>query len=440
MAGKRLSIKQKREQRQRDVASQATSTGGDRFDKLISAVNKRLKGGGSIFRGTAIERQEYVRRSTGIPSVDYVLSGGPPKGGLIEIGGEYSSGKTTLALHMCAVEQQVQWALPPEQRRGIAWIALEPFSKRWARQNGFFLPFNEDTYVDHNTGEEKVYDAYAEASELELLRMQQMGIEDPYAEICPFVLVHEDRGDVALDAALDLIKSNLFSYVVVDSLGVAKSTKWLEEAEVQDSGDFDRTAKMIGDYTARACLALNKRYDANNQMADDGAFFNETTCIHLNHIVTNIGTMAMAPWKKYSIKGGEGNKHNHHAILFLYKGEQMMMERPGGSRYVYGQANKIICIKSKIGAPFKAGEFDFYFQPFGQFQAGDIDTAKDAVQLGLILGVFNRRGSHIDFGPNEHTSEEYTANGQDNFADLVRATPELFEALKLAVAAATKRL
>ena len=199
---------------------------------LIGDINKRLGGRGRVFRGNQIQEKTYRRRIIGIPSLDYVLCGGPPCGGLIEIGGPYSSGKTTVAIHACAAQQMRDWETPPEDRKAIGWIALEPFSKGWTRENGFFIPYSEEEYVDQKTGEIRIVDPYVGASPLEKRRMEQMGIEDPYMEISPFVLVEEERGDAAFDAALDMLRSNMFSIIVVDSLGIAKSTKWLEEGDV----------------------------------------------------------------------------------------------------------------------------------------------------------------------------------------------------------------
>ncbi len=376
----RKTIGQKRAERQAAQAAAPKATpGGDRIDKVVKSINTMLGGQGRVFRGSDIEKQQWERRSTGIPSLDYVLNGGLPVGGLVEIGGEFSTGKTTVCLHTC---KQVQRTT----EGAVGWVALEPFSKRWARENGFFIPFCEERG-----------DSYEAASELEKFRMEQAGITDPYQEVSPFVLVQEERGDVALDAALAMLESNQFEIIVVDSLGVAKSTKWITDNQVQDAGDFPREAKMIGDYTTRAGLMLNRRYDENGNKANDGEFTNRTTLIHLNHITTVVGTQARAAYKKYSLKGGEGNKHNHHAILFLWKGDQKRVELPGGRPYIFGQEIRVHCIKSKIGPPELEGSYDFYFQPYEQFQPGDIDVVKDAVGLALVAGVFEKSGAWYSY-------------------------------------------
>lgn len=419
MALGKKSVGQKRAARQQEIAkSTSKAKTSDPIDKLVAELNKRLGGQGRIYRGGEYQEQSFARRSTGIPTLDYILNGGMPKPGLVEFGGEFSSGKTTVAIHICAHEQKTN-------KGAVGWISLEPFSKRWARENGFFIPFSEELVTDSHTGEERPRDSFENATDIEKERMAEQGIEDPYSEVSKFVIVEEERGDTALQVAVDMLRSNLFAIIVVDSLGLAKSTSWLEERGVEDAGDYDRTPKMIGDYTARACLALNKRYDENNEIAKDGMYTNQTTLVNLNQIVTAIGTQAHLPWKKQTIKGGEGNKHNHHAIVFLSKGEQKYESTPHG-RYVYGQEIRTTCIKSKIGAPFREGSFDLYTQPHGAFKAGDIDLAKDATQLGIISGLIERSGAWYQLGDKE---EGIYANGLEAFQAKLREWPEMLEYL-----------
>lgn len=439
MAAKKLTIGQKREQRQAAKANVVVERkpGGDRIDALMAKLNKELDGIGRLHRGSEIEQRSYERRSTGIPSLDYCLGGGLPKGGVVEFGGEYSCGKTTACLHVCAHTQRTERAVAPTFG-AVFWAAIEPFSKRWARENGYFIPFSERLVIDPETGEEKPLDPFAEASALELFRMEQAGITDPYEEITPFVLLQDERGDALLDAVVDAIRSNLFSVVVVDSLGLAKPSKWLEEQSVRDSSDFDRSAKMIGDYTARALLGMNGKFDENNMSAKDGLYPNQTSVINIQQIVTKIGTQARAPWNLQTIKGGEGSKHNHHAIMFFYKGQPKSV-KVGDSTYVYGQELRMKCIKSKIGAPFRDGNVDFYFADYGAFRAGDFDVAADLLTLAVLAGTVQRSGSHYSVTTDDG-EEVKLGNGQEAAAAFLRENLDWFNYINATTQLALRKL
>jgi RecA/RadA recombinase len=430
MATYKKSIGQKREERQRELAKAPKSKSVDPMDKLVASLNAQLGGIGHVYTGASIRDTEFQRRTSGVPSIDYITNGGYPKGGLVEFGGEYSSGKTTLALEACAAEQRGDGG-------AVGWVALEPFSKRWSRERGFFLPFSEEEKANPDTGELTPIDSYDNATELERYRMEQAGITDPYAERSKFVLVQEERGDVALDAALTMLRSNLFAIIVVDSLGVAKSTKWLTEQEVQDAGDFPREARMIGDYTTRACLALNARYDENNQVAKDGSYRLQTTLIHLNHIGVAIGggTGPKAKHNQQTIKGGEGNKHNHHCIIFLWKGQQHKAEVGVGDDkrpYVYAQDINCIAIKSKIGPSHMQSSYTFYQQDWATFRMGDIDIAEDVVQIGLLAGLVIRSGAWLEYG-------DVRVQGREAFVTALREDPDTCGQLWQAALAALKR-
>jgi RecA/RadA recombinase len=415
---KKQTVGQKKEARDQATAQarKEAKSGGDRIDKIIKEVKAISGGQARIYRGSNIEQTVWKRRSSGIPSIDYITNGGYPKGGLIEFGGEYSTCKTTITLHACAHEQRTT-------KGAVAWIALEPFSKRWAREKGFFIPFSEELALDMETGEMVPLDSFANASELELFRMEQAGITDPYEEVSPFVLVQEERGDVALDMALKLIESNQFAIVVVDSLGVAKSTKWVEEGDVQSSDDFDRGPKMIGNYTARCLLLLNARYDENGDKCIDGDQRNETTVIHLNQITTAIGTQARAAHKVQTIKGGEGNKHNHHCIIFLSKGEELRVDVPGRGSVMYGREIRAIGLKSKLGPEQRKGSFDFYFNAFESFMPGDFDVVKDLIAHAIIAGVISQSGAWFDY-------EGERWQGRTKVEEFFRENIEWFEHLR----------
>lgn len=414
MAARKLTLQQ--QQKLRDeakanakAAAKSKAKSGDRIDEIVAQINGEMGGDGYVMRGTQVRQQMGKRVPTGNPALDYILCGGPPEGTLLEIGGPYSSGKTTSAIHILVTAQQTEWAKPFEQRRAQAWVAIEPFSKTWARENGYWIPFCEEEILDPDTGEMLPMDPWSAATAAEIRTYESLGLESPYSEITPFVLITSQIGDKALDASISLLESNRFTHIVVDSLGVVKSTKWVTEKDTQSAGDFSREPKMISDYTTRALVTLNCRYDDNGEPAKDGNNRNRTVIVHLNQIITNIGTDAHAAHKVFGIKGGEGNKHNHHAIVFMHRVKPLEVPLPGGKKLTYGQLVRAICIKSKIGAPFREAEYELYFEDYGHKLKGKLGVSKSLAELGVMLGIIEQSGAWLAFG-------DFKGNGWDGFA------------------------
>jgi recombination protein RecA len=76
----------------------------DAIVEICNAIKGKLDDPSVIYSvGTEVENFEAI--STGIPVVDECLSGGIPKGRIVEIFGPESSGKTTLMLHLAASAQ-----------------------------------------------------------------------------------------------------------------------------------------------------------------------------------------------------------------------------------------------------------------------------------------------------------------------------------------------
>lgn len=100
-----------------------------RHDQLVSLteqVNDKLGAEGKVYLGRDI--QVFERVPSGVLAFDAVSGGGLPRRLYTELYGRESSGKTTLALHMCAAVQR--------QGGNAAWVVGEEFDDDWAAKNG----------------------------------------------------------------------------------------------------------------------------------------------------------------------------------------------------------------------------------------------------------------------------------------------------------------
>lgn len=159
----------------------------------ISEVNKRL--GGPIIRPGS-EYPTPVRISTGSLSLDKALGGGWPKGRIVMLWGNRSSGKSTLALKSIA----------SAQRGGMRCLYIDAekaFDPSWAATNG----------VDNDS----------------LLVIRRNSLEE------------------ILDATHDLIVGELIDVVVLDSINTINSSRFFAEG----NNSIGQNARAIGELLAK---------------------------------------------------------------------------------------------------------------------------------------------------------------------------------------------
>lgn len=88
-----------------------------------------------------------------------------------------------------------------------------------------------------------------------------------------------------------------------------------------------------------------------------------------------------------------------------------------------GHSIKAHCIKNKTAPPQRTAVVDFYFADSGEFKAGEFDTAKEIVALGLSYGCIKRAGAFYEAGGRKH-------QGKERLLAALREEPELLAALK----------
>lgn len=95
---------------------------------VVSTLNKKF-GAGTIVLGSEIN-QPIPRMPSGSLTLDYILGGGWPANQWNEIIGEFSAGKTALALQTIAANQKrdPEWT--------AVWISAEPWVNDYALMNG----------------------------------------------------------------------------------------------------------------------------------------------------------------------------------------------------------------------------------------------------------------------------------------------------------------
>lgn len=344
----------------------------ERLDILTAGLLKKYNGRVMLLQGSAISNTFMLRRPTGIITLDLHLGGGFPSGGLTQIIGGDSSGKSYLVNRTIA---NVQSIYGPESAIGICMTEMpwdKDFAKRWC-----------DVRVAFN--------------DLEIARLQKLNLEHGHPDFTPENIawlkdqigwVQEVMAATAedlLETACQMVESNLYQIVLIDSFG-ALLTK--AEAEA-DEGIADKhrggAAMTITQFMHRLHAALNMP-DANGRQ-------NTTTVIGINQYRDNMNAGLYGnPLKE---AGGWSLKHGKLVDLLLSKGKKLSV-KIGDEYKTLGKEINWEIIKGKAGChDGPKGTYNFYFGEQGHPKG--VDTIFDLCVAGLEHGVIEQSGAHYSF-------------------------------------------
>jgi recombination protein RecA len=280
---------------------------------LIAAQIRSTFGNGSIMKMNEVSMEDVEVISTGSLSVDLATGvGGLPKGRIVEIYGPESSGKTSITLSCIAQAQKAG---------GIAALvdaehALDP---KWATKLGVNV---NDLYVSQpNNGEE------------------------------------------ALEIVENLVRSNAFDIIVVDSVAALVPRSEIE-GNMGDSS-MGVQARLMSQALRKLTGVISK---------------SNTVVVFINQIRLKIGVMFGSP---ETTTGGQALK--------FYASLRLDIRKIGALKSgtdIVGNRVKVKIVKNKMAAPFKEVEFDMIFDEPGVFSlAGEI------LDIGQNYGVIEKTGN-----------------------------------------------
>lgn len=312
---------------------------------LIIGQIRTTYGQGSIMKMNEVVNQDLDVISTGSLSLDLATGvGGFPKGRIIEIYGPESSGKTTLALSTIAQAQK---------QGGIAAFvdaehALDP---EWAQKIGVNL---NDMYVSQPS-----------------------------------------NGEEALEIVDNLVRSNAFDIIVIDSVAALVPRAELEGA--MGDASMGVQARLMSQALRKLTGAISK---------------SNTTVIFLNQIRLKIGVMFGNP---ETTTGGQALKFFASMRLDIRKVGQLK-----SGEDMVGYRARVKIVKNKMAAPFKQVEFDAMFD-----EPGVISLAGEILDVGQAYNVIIKSGNTYTVKAGDQ--EEKLGVGRDAAKKSLYSNPDLMK-------------
>jgi recombination protein RecA len=325
-------------------------------DMIVSQIRSSF-GQGSIMKMNEIANNNVEVISTGSLAVDLGTGiGGLPKGRIVEIYGPESSGKTSLCLSAMAQAQK---------NGGIAALidAEHAFDPTWAAKFG----------VD----------------------LDQLYISQP------------NDGEQALEIVDNLVRSNAFDIIVVDSVAALVPRSEIE-GNMGDS-QMGVQARLMSQALRKITGAISK---------------SKTVVVFINQIRLKIGVMFGNP---ETTTGGQALK--------FYASQRFDIRKAGnlknGTEDV-GIRVKVKVVKNKLAAPFKVMEVDMMFNEPGVFSlAGEI------IDFGATYGVIIKNGNTYTLKL-EGEEEVKLGVGREKAKETLYALPLMMEKAKAQILAKFK--
>jgi len=377
-------------------------------ESWLERINKTKKFKGTVQVGMAntIATPYYLRRSTGVLGLDIKMGGGWHAGGVAQVYGGESVGKTYLVFQT-AGEVQRNYG----DDAAILIVSTEiRTDKSFARKAGFRIGYSvKEVQHYEDIRASRGLDPFTEAELGDL--MHQPG---------KVVYVTGETGERSLDIAYEALAAGLFQLVIIESLGALLSSD-------QQSGDVgDRT---YGGSSVMLTNFMNKVYPLFIMDREDGSML-ETTVIGINQARAIIGGNPKGP-KERAAAGAYAWKHAQLISLELNKSSTIRGDEKGPA---IGREVRWAITKGKVGTHDGiSGRYDFYHVPTTDpvfwsdvtlnGSTWGIDRISEMVVTASKLGVVDLAGSWYTW-----TSEGEVlakAQGADKMASILVNSEEL---------------
>jgi RecA/RadA recombinase len=379
-----------------------TPSRDERAAALMADVNKKFKGRASLMVASDYTLPYLTKRlPTGLLTLDMVLRGGFPAGGVSQVIGRRNAGKTLL---MWLVVRQLQHLLGDDMKVLLAMTELQA-DRSQARSLGVQISMGQD-YIDETNAARKAAGWPPLTKEETASLLNEVGtIHELHA------MSAEDFYDVILRA----IDENIYHLVVIDSIGNVLSAAEQENESVHD--------KTYGGAAAPNTTFLKKLTNLLT-MKDPWGRVRDTCIIGINQVRDNIKD----PHKQYKSPGGNLLEHAKLVDIWVESGKMLGGDvptfGPEGWKQKFQATGKEVNWRIEKGkAGMHEGEKGTYVF---DFSISNVDFYTDTLVAGVAQGVIEQAGGWLGIpDPAKPGQYLFRVNGRDAFIAALKQDAQL---------------
>lgn len=371
------------------------------INALMASVNKQFNGKAVLRQGADITNVFMLRRPTGVLSLDLEIGGGLPAGGLTQIIGKYSSGKSYLVNRIMATAQETYG----EEFAGSANMTEQRYDKWFAKRFcGLRIKYSEEEIA-------LLQRINREQGRPDFTNENLAWFRD---QVGYFTEAVGSTAEEILEIACQQVESNLFQVLLIDSFGALLTKAEAEAEDGLDQKHYGGAANVITAFMHRLHAALN--------LPDKYGRPNTTTVIGINQYRDNVGRDAQ--YRPMKVAGGNALAHGKLLDIHIEQGAKIWHQLSGKDRVQVGKEINWEILKGKAGCHDGGrGTYKFFLGEHG-YSFG-IDIYADLLSAGLETEVIDQSGAWYGY------KGERLGQGATNVAIALHNDPAMLQRIRM---------
>ena len=370
-----------------------TVSKGDRIALLRDKINKRFKAD-VVSAASEATTTSFIRRPTGISSMDRWIAGGIQAGSIAQFIGKPSSCKSYVLDRLIAQNQDTY----SDQSAVYMAMTEQKYDKLKAKKTGVRIAMSGEEI-------EQVEAAYGRD-----LTEEEQGVAK---EQVGYFEEATGSAEQVLESVIAAVSSNEFQIVGVDSIAALLPNRELEAEDGLEQKFRGGQAQLLGAFQRQLHMALNTR--------DSRGKPNCTSVVLINQWRDN---MNAGPYgNPLSQAGGFAIQHGLGLNILFEQGATICVDKDKKDYRVAGREINWKILKAKTGChDGPKGSFRFYFGDFDStYGVDEVHDLYVAAHEQGIIAVAGAWYTAID----DEGEVRLKANGEARFVEALRADDDL---------------